>query len=269
MPRLVDDGTYSENAAENYERFFVPAIGRPVARDLIEAAELVSGERVLDVACGTGIVARLAAETLNETGTVAGLDVNPGMLAVARKATGENVAIHWYEANAEAIPLPDGCFDVVLCQMGLQFMPGRVSALQEMRRVLAAGGRLVLNVPGPTPPLFEIFADALAKHIDRGAAPLVQAVFSLNDADEIRLLARDAGLGRVNVSKTAKTLNLPPASDFMWQYIHSTPLANAVAAGTDEQRFALEREVCERWKEFSSGDGLATEVGMATLTGLH
>jgi ubiquinone/menaquinone biosynthesis C-methylase UbiE len=269
MSRLVDDGTYSENAAENYERFFVPAIGRPVARDLIETAELVSGERVLDVACGTGIVARLAAETLNETGTVAGLDVNPGMLAVARKLADENVGIHWYEANAEAIPLPDGSFDVVLCQMGLQFMPSRVSALQEMRRVLAAGGRMVLNVPGPTPPLFEIFAEALTKHINRDAAPLVQAVFSLNDVDEIRQLARDAGFGQVDASKKTKSLNLPPASDFMWQYIHSTPLATAIAEGTDEQQRALEREVCERWQEFSSGDGLAIEVGMTTLTALH
>jgi len=265
MPDLAYDETYSENAAENYERYFVPAIGGPVARDLVEAATLRTGQRVLDVGCGTGIVARLAAEKLNGNGVVAGLDVNPGMLAVAREVTPRAANIDWYEANAEAIPLPDRSFDVVLCQMSLQFMPGRVNALREIHRVLAVGGRLVLNVPGPTPPLFEIFADALTKHIDRDAAPFVHAVFSLNDAQEIRKLAQDAGFGQVSLTQTMKPLKLPRARDFMWQYINCTPMINAVAGATNERRLALEREICERWQEFSSGDGLAIEVGMTTL----
>jgi len=265
MSELAYDETYSGNAAENYERFFVPAIGGPVAEDLIEAAQLIPGERVLDVGCGTGVVTRKAAEKVTSAGEVAGLDVNSSMLAVAREITPKGVAVDWYEASAEAIPLPDDSFDVVLCQMSLQFMPGRLSALREMRRVLEPGGRLVLNVPGPTPPLFENFADALTKHINPEAAPFVHAVFSLNDVDEIRQLARSAGFRQVNVSRDMKPLRLPSAEDFMWEYIHSTPLVNAVAQGTDEQRLALQREVCERWQEFSSGAGLAIEVGMTTL----
>lgn len=265
MPELAYDETYSDNAAENYERFFVPAIGGPIARDLVDAAALREGERVLDVGCGTGIVTRLAAETLNGSGTIAGLDVNPGMLAVARAVTPDAAGIDWYEASAEAIPLPDASFDVVLCQMSLQFIPGRVNALREMRRVLASGGRLVLNVPGPTPQLFEIFADALTKHIDQDAAPFVHAVFSLNDADEIRQLARDAGFEKLSVNQATKPLELPPAKDFMWQYINCTPMVNPVSAATNDQRLSLEREVCERWQTFSSGDGLAMEVGMTTL----
>jgi ubiquinone/menaquinone biosynthesis C-methylase UbiE len=268
MAELAYDETFSENAAENYERYFVPAIGRPVARDLVEAAALSPGERVLDVGCGTGIVARLAADKLKGTGTVAGLDVNPGMLAVAREVTPDATGIDWYEADAEAIPLPDDSFDVVLCQMSLQFISGRVNALREMRRVLAPEGRLVLNVPGPTPPIFEIFADALTKHIDREAAPFVYAVFSLNDADEIRQLARDAGFGETSVAQVMKHLELPRARDFMWQYINCTPMANAVAGATNEKRLALEREICERWQRFSSGDGLDIAVGMTTLTAL-
>jgi ubiquinone/menaquinone biosynthesis C-methylase UbiE len=268
MPELAYDEQYSESTAENYERYFVPVIGGPVARDLVEAAALGAGERVLDVGCGTGIVARLAAENLNGSGAVAGLDVNAGMLAVAREVTPRSAGVDWYEANAEAIPLPDGSFDVVLCQMSLQFIPGRVNALREMRRILAAGGRLVLNVPGPTPPLFEIFADALTKHINPEAAPFVHAVFSLNDANEIRKLADNAGLGEVRLTQAMKPLQLPPARDFMWQYINCTPMINAIAGATNEQRLALEREICERWQEFATGDGLEIEVGMTTLTAL-
>src|SRR3546814_6159009 len=80
-------------------------------------AALREGERVLDVACGTGVVTRLASEQVGATGAVSGLDVNPGMLAVARAATPEGMSIEWHEANAEAMPLPDASFDVVLCQL--------------------------------------------------------------------------------------------------------------------------------------------------------
>lgn len=267
MSQSAYDGTYSENAAENYERFFVPAIGAPIAKDLIEAAALIPGEHVLDVGCGTGVVTRMAADKVGRGGSAAGLDVNPAMLAVARAATleTETVAITWYEASAEAIPLHDESFDVVLCQMSLQFVPSRLNALREMRRVLRVGGRLVLNVPGPTPALFEHFADALTKHVDPAAAPFVHAVFSLHDATEVRQLASDVGFKRVDVTQAMKALQLPSARNFMWEYIHSTPLAFAVAQATDEQRLALEREVCARWAEYSSGSGLAIDVGMTTL----
>src|SRR3546814_10556694 len=104
-----------------------------ISADLVRNAALREGERVLDVACGTGVVTRLASEQVGATGAVSGLDVNPGMLAVARAATPEGMSIEWHEANAEAMPLPDASFDVVLCQLGLQFMPDRQAALREMR----------------------------------------------------------------------------------------------------------------------------------------
>jgi SAM-dependent methyltransferase len=121
MTQQMSWKTYSGGQAANYERYFVPAIGAPLANDLIELAELRPGERVLDVACGTGVVTRLAAERVDGA-AVAGLDVNPGMLQVAREVTGD-AAIEWHEASAEALPLGDETFEVVLCQMGLQFIP--------------------------------------------------------------------------------------------------------------------------------------------------
>jgi ubiquinone/menaquinone biosynthesis C-methylase UbiE len=141
--------TYSLKPPENYERYFVPAIGAPLARDLLGVAALRPGERVLDVGCGTGIVARLASEQVGSTGSVTGVDVNPGMVAVARSTTPANRSIKWREASAEDMPLPDESFDVVLCQLSLQFMADRLGALQEMRRVLVPGGRLILNLPAP------------------------------------------------------------------------------------------------------------------------
>src|SRR5690606_10021431 len=161
---------YGLNLPENYERFFVTAIGAPLAKDLIRLAALRPNERVLDVACGTGIVTRLAAQQIGSNGAIVGVDINPGMLVVARSSTPENLSIEWHQASAEEMPLPDEGFDVVLCQISLQFMANKHAALEEMRRVLVPGGRLILNVPGPAEKLFAVLAKALERHISSEAA---------------------------------------------------------------------------------------------------
>lgn len=255
---------FSKSPAENYERYFVPAIGGPVAEDLIEAAGLQTGERVLDVACGTGVVTRLAAERVGPSGTVAGLDVHPGMLAVARAATPAGISINWYEASAEAMPLPDSSFDVVLCQMGLQFMPNKPAALREMRRVLDRGGRAYVTVPGPKPSLLGILTEALARHISPQAAAFGDVVFSLHDVADMTKLMRDAGFHEIDVQAKPKSLRLPAPADFLWQYVYSTPLVEPVSQASAEQRAALEQEVCSRWQNLVTDGGLPLEIDMTT-----
>ena len=254
------------SAPENYERYFVPAIGAPLAHELIGIAALRPGERVLDVACGTGVVARLASGAVGATGAVAGLDVNPGMLAVARSTTPPGVAIDWHEASAEAMPLPDASFDAVLCQMGLQFVPDKHAALTEMRRVLAPDGRLILNVPGPTPQLFVFMREALAGHIGAEAAGFVNQVFSLHDTAQLHDLISSAGFRDVSVRAGIRSLRLPPPEEFLWQYVQGTPLAGAVAQVNDEARASLERDVVAKWQELVEDRGLMLQVRMVVAT---
>ena len=268
MTDQVDDGKYGETPAENYQRFFVPTIGAPVADDLIAIADLQPGERVLDVACGTGVVTRLAAERVGAAGSVTGLDIISGLLAVARSATPPNVSIDWHEGDAEALPFPDNAFDVVLCQMGLQFVSGKLTALREMRRVLKAGGRAVMSAPGPKPHLFAIMTDALARHLSPQAAAFGDRVFSMHDVDELKELMRSAGFRNVDVEAKPKNLRLPSPADFLWQYIHSTPLAEAAAQAGEAKRAALERDVCAQWQELVVDGFLPLEVGMTTATAL-
>jgi ubiquinone/menaquinone biosynthesis C-methylase UbiE len=98
----------------------VPALFATYAASLIAQAALQPGERVLDAACGTGIVPRMAAPHVGETGHVTGLDLNAGMLEVARKGpTLHGAPITWQEGNLEALPFGEATFDVVLCQQGL------------------------------------------------------------------------------------------------------------------------------------------------------
>ncbi|HWH30347.1 MAG TPA: methyltransferase domain-containing protein [Mycobacteriales bacterium] len=256
---------YAADAAQNYEDHFVPAIGTPFARRLLATAGLAPGERVLDVACGTGLVTRLAAEAVGAEGSVAGLDPTPGMLQLARSLS--PTGIEWYEAPAEAMPLPDAAFDVVLCSMGLQFFEDKVQGLREMRRVLRPGGRAVISTPGPTPPLFQAIDAALADHVGTEASCFVHAVFSVHDPAEARELLAAAGFDEVEVETGTVPLRVDPPADFFWQYVRSTPLAAAAAGLDDTGRAALERDVVERCQPFVDGDAMAMEPGVLVVTG--
>lgn len=269
MSQQVYGASTGGNPAENYERYFVPAIGAPVAEDLVEVARLQPGERVLDVGCGTGVIARLAAQRVGAAGAVAGLDVNPAMLAVARAQTPPDLSIEWYETTAESMPLPDDTFDVVLCQMALQFMPNKLGALREMRRVLDGGGRALVNVPGPKPTLFAIMSDALARHVGPEAASFGDLVFSMHDADELDGLMRDAGFRQVDVRVKPKALRLPAPGDFLWQYIDSTPIAAAVAQAGEAKRQALHLDVCAQWQQYVVDGAMPLQVSMTTVTALN
>lgn len=127
------------SAAELYQRHLVPAMTAHWAVDLVQRVDVRSSDRVLDVACGTGVVARAAADRLGQAGRVAGIDINAGMLAVARSLSGgQRDRIAWLGASSLALPVPDASQDVVLCQLGLQFFADRPAALAEIHRVAQA-----------------------------------------------------------------------------------------------------------------------------------
>jgi ubiquinone/menaquinone biosynthesis C-methylase UbiE len=258
--------TYGGSDAENYERYFVPVIGDPLARELVETANLRQGERVLDVACGTGVVARLAAKRVGVGGTVAALDINAGMLAVARALTPPpRPHIRWYETTAESIPLPDDSFDAVFCQLGLQFVPDKRAALREMRRVVTPHGRVLVSVPTP-PPFFDVIDEALSRRVP-DAAGFVRVVFSLNDTAAIDGLFRDAGFRTVSITTRKTVFHLPAPEEFFWQYVHSTPLARILGNVDAETLGALERDVVERWQPWVERDaGMAYEQAVIVAT---
>ncbi len=161
---------------EIYEHHAVPAIFARWAPELVELAGVQPGERVLDVACGTGVVTRLLADRVGSTGRVVGLDLNAGMLAAARAAA-VNPTIEWLEGNVMSMSLPDATFDAVVCQQGFQFFPDKPLALREMRRVLVSGGRLALSVWRSVEqvPGFRVLQEALARRIVAEVADATRA----------------------------------------------------------------------------------------------
>jgi len=259
---------FTGTAAENYEHHFVPAIGGPVADVSIEVASPRAGERVLDVACGTGVVARRAADAVGPRGAVTGLDLAADMIDVARRAPAPaEPRIDWHVGDAARLPFPDGAYDVVVCQMGLMFMSDKDAAVAEMRRVLAPGGRAVVVTPGAIQPPFEIMERAIVEHISADLGAFVGLVFSMHDPGVLAGLLRRAGLDDVSARVADVDLRLPPPREFLWQYINITPMGPIVAAAPEGAKAALERDTIRGWAPFLTDGRLAGRQPMVIASG--
>ncbi len=250
---------FTGTAAENYQRYFVPAIATPVSAGLLETARLEPGERVLDVACGTGVIARLAAGAVGPAGSATGIDLAPDMINVARATPAPaGPPIDWRVGDAAALPFPDDTYDTVLCQMGLMFMADWPAAVAEMRRTLVPGGRAVISTPGAIQPPFEILEHALVEHISADLGGFVRAVFSMHDPNTLASILRGAGLRDVTVTVKQATLRLPSPVDFLWQYINLTPMGPMVARAPEAAKNAMEADIAERWQPYVNETGTVT-----------
>jgi ubiquinone/menaquinone biosynthesis C-methylase UbiE len=258
----------SGNAAELYERYVVPYFLGPWVPEFIEVAALQPGERVLDVACGTGVVARLAAQQVGPAGQVTGLDLNPGMLAVARALPPPpGATITWVECSAVVMHVPDATFEVVLCQQGLQFFPDKPAALWEMHRVLVPGGRVVLSVWGTTvDPYGLALWEAVERHVGTEAATRLRAPRVVPEPEELSRLLNEAGFREVHIRTSRRTQSLPALETLVLCHLAATPIADAVAALSDEARTALARDVRSALQAYADGDGVAVpnETNMVT-----
>ena len=203
------------SAAESYERHLVPRLFAPWASVLLGVAEPQRGERVLDVACGTGVVARAAAPMVSREGSVSGLDLDASNVAVARRvAERENLTISWHTGRAEELPFAEATFDVVVCQFGLMFFLDRSAALREMCRVLKPRGRLVLSAWRSLDrhPFHQALHEAT---LSRLGTSTVASVFSLGDADQLRGLVQDAGFHHVRVVQKTVESHFPHGDELV------------------------------------------------------
>jgi SAM-dependent methyltransferase len=196
------------DAARAYEALFVPALFGQWASSVADAAQVQPGQRVLDVACGTGVLARAAHSRTGTSGYVTGLDPNPGMLAVAKAL---EPAITWREGQAESIPFPDESFDAVVSQFGLMFFKDRQQALREMLRVLTTQGRLVVAVWDALAnmPAYTAVVALLERRAGPAAADALRAPFVLGDPENLLTMFKDAGAGSVAVTTHRGTARFP------------------------------------------------------------
>ncbi|HSD88422.1 MAG TPA: methyltransferase domain-containing protein [Kofleriaceae bacterium] len=211
--------------ADIFERILVPAIFDRYARDLIERARPIGpSDRILDLGCGTGIVARNLRDRLGGATRITGLDINAQMIAKAKSLAPE---IEWHEGNAVALPFADRSFDIVLSQQMLQFTPDRTAAVREIKRVLAPGGRVIASTwrPRTHQGFFEVLGTLGEQHL----GPSNDKRWSL-DADELRDLFTAAGFTDIRLD----TASLPE------HYSEFAPRMNVMAAGHDLEAFGPE-----------------------------
>jgi SAM-dependent methyltransferase len=225
----TEDFQVSVEAAEQYEARFVPAIFAEWAPLLASIAGIGTGQAVLDVACGTGIVSRTVAERVGPTGRVAGVDLNDGMLAVARRLRPD---LDWRQGDVAALPFGDRTFDTALCQMALMFFPDRVAALREMARVARPGGVVALAVPASldAQPAYGPFVEMAVRVAGPEAASLLGAYWACGDLDALCDLVTSAGLEVTDTWTHLGTAAFDSAVHLAATEVEGSPLVDRITA---------------------------------------
>lgn len=254
---------------EMYEQELVGPLFQPWVEQSLDEVELAAGDRVLDVACGTGIVARLAKERVGETGMVVGVDLSPAMLAVARRVA---PGVDWRDGDASALPLQgDELFDVVVCQQGLQFFPDRLAAARQMHRALAARGRVAVSTwrPDEEIPLLRKLRRVAERHL--GA--IVDRRHSFGQTGPLEALLGEAGFRDVRSKTLSRIIRFRDGSVFV--RLNAMALVGMSAASkemSDEDRgrilAAVTRDSAEVVLAYTDETGLVFELrtNLATAT---
>ncbi|NIR27892.1 MAG: methyltransferase domain-containing protein [Gammaproteobacteria bacterium] len=245
-------------AAEAYERFMVPSLFGPWVPDVVELAALQVGEHVLDVACGTGIATRLAAERVTASGRVVGLDIDAGMVEVARlRSTQAATPIEWRCGDALDMPFEDGVFDAVLCLQGLQFFPDKTAGLGEILRVLKPAGRFAASLWRSIEHCkgHHVLVQVLERHgVDAAAA---RRPFSLGEADELRNLAGSAGFRQVSVRAVMKLVRFGSPQEFVENLAAGAPSTrHALAKLSEHERLGVIEEVSAGLQPYMDNEGI-------------
>jgi ubiquinone/menaquinone biosynthesis C-methylase UbiE len=247
----ITRGQVTASAAEVYEEFYLPALFQEWTGPMLDAAHVEPGARVLDVACGTGVLARALAERVGPRGSVVGLDVNEGMLTVARRVSPR---VDWRAGAAERLPFDTESFDAVLSQFGLMFFDDRRAAIREMQRVLKPDGRLVVavwdtleNTPG-----YAALVALLGRLFGEAVAGSLRAPFVLGEPRALAALFAEAGVASARVTTRRGTARFPSIGAWVYADVKGWTAADLIDDAGHER---LRREAEHELRPFAGDDG--------------
>lgn len=233
--------------AEVYEAKFVPAIFQEWAPHILDIAHVDRGCDLLDVACGTGIVARTAADRVGSAGSVIGVDLNEAILTVARRVRPD---LDWRQGDVAALPFDDGSFDAVVCQMGFMFFPDRRAAFSEMARVARPEGTIAVVVPASlaAQPAYREFVDIAARHAGPDARSLLTTYWNCGDLDALTEVIESSGLEVTDSRTRTGTARFDTSDELVATEVEGSPLIERLDEDTyarirDDVRSAMSRYV--------------------------
>lgn len=255
-----------DKAANSYEQSWQRQLA-PAQTTLLARAALRPGERVVDVACGTGLVTFEAAEGVNPGGAVVGVDLSETMVSLARARAHERGFGHvrFERMDAEALELPPASFDVALSALGLMYVPDARKAVGEMARVVAPGGRVVAAVWGQRSRCgwAEVFPIVDAQ-VKSEVCPLF---FALGTADSLGAVFQDAGLADVMTERLETRLEWASADDACGAAFVGGPVALAYSRFDERTRQAVHRAYLESLEPWRNGSGYAVPGEFVIVTG--
>ncbi len=230
---VAADKLFAGSIPEIYERFLVPLIFEPYARDLAGRVAKANPRDVLEIAAGTGVLTRAMASKLSARVRLVATDLNQPMLDKAQARPIDNAHVTWQQADALALPFQDKSFDAVACQFGVMFFPDKVKGYKEARRVLKDGGRYFFNVWDKISD--NEFADVVTEAVaamfpDDPPRFLARTPHGYNDAGTIRAELKAAGFGEVTIDAVDARSAAPSAREPAIGYCQGTPLRNEIEA---------------------------------------
>ena len=252
-----EDYQISGNAAEIYEAQKVPAIFEPLARKTLDMVQLAPDEVILDVACGTGIVARTARQKLGPGPHIVGTDLNEGMIATARGLVGDNArSCEWHVADVTALPFADATFSVAICQQGIQFFPDREAALHEIHRVMRPGGRILISFWAGASEFFAALAAALSRVVSDEVGDRSLAPFAFDDVDAVTTICRELGCVDILTTQIAVDRVIDNPYVAIPKEILANPVGPAVQAAGDAAMREIAQDTIGALSAFRHGSGL-------------
>ncbi len=248
----MSEAVFSGSVPENYERYLVPLIFEDYAADLASRLEVPAGGRVLETACGTGVVTRQLSANLPDNAHLTATDLHEGMIDEARSSVGDDPSITYRQADAAALPFPDATFEAVVCQFGVMFLPDKAAGYGEAARVLKPGGQLIFNVWDSLERNGHARAvhDALAELFPNDPPRFLEIPFGYSDLNEIKNALLAANFGDIRISIQPRTSEAPSAKEVALGLVTGSPLATHLAdtgASVGEVLESVARAVAEEF----------------------
>jgi ubiquinone/menaquinone biosynthesis C-methylase UbiE len=238
------DGIFSGSIPAFYDQHLGPMLFAPYADDLASRLAEIQNGHILETAAGTGVVTRALVSALPEQVTVTATDLNQPMLDHASSQL-PSPRVTWQQADAQALPFPDGMFDAVVCQFGLMFFPDKARAFSEAYRVLKPGGRFLFNVWD------RIEENEFAQVVVTAVAPLfpdnppvflARTPYGHSDTAILQVGLREAGFESVSTETVSRESVAPDAMSVAIGLCQGTPMRNEIEA-QDPDRLAEATEV--------------------------